>query len=537
MTVFIVCASSTLFYIVRRWNSQRHLRLVPGIPSPSFMMGNLAQMFNQESFSFRDQLNRLPGKVVRVSGALGESLLMIKDTKAINSILVKDQHAFEEIDAFLELNRLCLGPGLLSTHGATHKRQRKLLNPAFSTNHMRRLVPMFQSITKELQSIFRKELADGPKELEVLEWMGRLALELIAQAGMGYTFNALQGENNDYALALKTYLPTWSSIQLESRWLPTLLSIFPQRFLRVLADNVPWPAVQSLAKMSDTLYDVPKEIWENKKALAAQGADGIVNQLGEGKDVMSILLNSNSAADEHDRLPDDELLAQMTTLLFAGTDTTSSALARILHMLCLHPDVQDKLREELTAAGSATGELDHDALNELPYLDAVCRETLRVFPPVSLAQRVAQQDAILPLTTPLTGTDGRPLPALIIPKSATVIVNILGVNHDTDIWGADAREWKPERWLAPLPESVARARVPGVYANQLTFIGGGRACIGFKFSELEMKVVLAQLLPVFRFALPANKEIVWRFGAIVTPAVAGAAASEKPHMPLVVSLI
>ncbi|KAI0312384.1 cytochrome P450, partial [Amylostereum chailletii] len=104
------------------------------------------------------------------------------------------------------------------------------------------------------------------------------------------------------------------------------------------------------------------------------------------------------------------------------------------------------------------------------------------------------------------------------------------------IWGPDADQWKPERWLSPLPENVAAAHIPGIYANMLTFIGGGRACIGFKFSLLEIKVVLSQLLPVFRFAPPAKKEIFWRFGGIITPSVIGA-TSPKPTLPLTVSLV
>lgn len=65
--------------------------------------------------------------------------------------------------------------------------------------------------------------------------------------------------------------------------------------------------------------------------------------------------------------------------MFAAMDTTSSALSRILLLLSMNPSVQDKLREELVAARKeAGGDLDYDALHELPYLEAVCRETLRV---------------------------------------------------------------------------------------------------------------------------------------------------------------
>jgi cytochrome P450 len=67
-------------------------------------------------------------------------------------------------------------------------------------------------------------------------------------------------------------------------------------------------------------------------------------------------------------------------LIFAGTDTTSSAISRIIHTLALHPDVQEKLRKELKEARDANDseELPHDQLVSLPYLEAICRETLRL---------------------------------------------------------------------------------------------------------------------------------------------------------------
>ena len=89
--------------------------------------------------------------------------------------------------------------------GERHRRQRKILNPAFSINHMRRIVPLFQSVTMELQQILRGATAAGPKEIDMDDWMGRLALELIAQAGLGYSLHALQGKSNKYADALKSF--------------------------------------------------------------------------------------------------------------------------------------------------------------------------------------------------------------------------------------------------------------------------------------------------------------------------------------------
>ncbi|KAI0317187.1 cytochrome P450 [Amylostereum chailletii] len=534
-TTLAVCIGAIAWWFLHQYTSQRSLRCVPGPSSPSLLVGNMKQMFSPPSLAFQDHLNRTYGKVIKLNGLLGAKLLFVSDTKALYSILIKDQNVFEEAEWFLEANRVVFGPGLLATLGApTHRKQRKILNPAFSINHMRRMIPMFQSITLELQDILRRELADGSKEIDMLEWMGKLALELIAQAGLGTTFGALQGENNDYARAIKIYVPTISSVQLWRTLVPLYTSYVPQWLQRSLAKAIPSATLKSLIDISDTMYDRSKEVWEKKKALHAMGDNSIVNQLGEGKDLMSLLLQSNITADEKDRLPDEELVAQMATFMFAGTDTTSSALSRILYQLAMYPDIQERLRKEVSEAGGDKGQLDYDTLIALPYLEAVCRETLRLFPPVPSVQRT--QDFVVPLSQPIKGTDGKDYNELLVPNGTTIVINIRGVNYDPDIWGQDAHEWKPERWLSPLPESVSNANIPGVYANQMTFIGGGRACIGFKFSQLEMKVVLSQLISVFRFELP-SKEIIWRWGNIISPSVVSNEGSHKSSLPMKVTLI
>lgn len=87
-------------------------------------------------------------------------------------------------------------------------------------------------------------------------------------------------------------------------------------------------------------------------------------------------------ASEEDRLPDDQLIGQMSTITFAAMDTTSNALSRTLHLLALHPDVQHRLREEIrrakTDAGGNIEHISYDTLIALPFMDAICRETLRL---------------------------------------------------------------------------------------------------------------------------------------------------------------
>jgi len=256
---------------------------------------------------------------------------------------------------------------------------------------------------------------------------------------------------------------------------------------------------------------------------------------GMGKDLISILIKANMEAEERDKLSDIEVVGQVSSLIFAAMDTTTNALCRTLHLLSEDQGAQDKMRQEIREAHRKCGRdrLDYDQLMSLPYLDAVCRETLRLYPPVPTVMRETREDIFLPFSKPLRGKDGKEMNNVLVPKGTLIFPSLLSSNKNPDIWGPDADEWKPERWIAGLPQSVMDARIPGVFSHLMTFIGGGRGCIGFKFSQLEMKVVLCTLLDTFKFYPPKDKEIYWNMTGIVTPSVNG---ESKTEMPLVVAL-
>jgi len=298
----------------------------------------------------------------------------------------------------------------------------------------------------------------------------------------------------------------------------------------------PWSKLNRGMELVEIMSVNAKDIYKAKKRLLDSGDSATVKQVGDGNDIISVLMQANVAASGEDRLSEEEVLAQMTGLIFAATETTSSALSRILHLLVLHPDAQDKLREELKEAIGDREELTYDQLVTFPYLEAVCRETLRLYPPVLGVMRTTRSDVILPLSTSIHDVDGREINEIFIPNNTNVFLHIWNLNRDPSIWGNDAAEWKPERWLTALPESVAEARIQGVYANTMAFIGGGRSCIGFKISQLETKVMLSQIIPVFRFA-PSKAEIIRKLTGISNPTVKGSAEPLRPRLPLIVSQV
>ncbi|KAF8264768.1 cytochrome P450 [Lactarius quietus] len=453
---------------------QRGLLKIPGPSNPSLIWGHWLEMYNPRALSFYERLYGTYGSVTRVYGFLGDIQLVVSDPKACNNIFVKDQLIFEETEAFLmqvfsssgnpglvpnpsSSYMQTFGPSLLSTTGTHHRRQRKLLNPVFSVNHMRHMAPIFHRVAQQLREKLELIVEKGAQEINIADWMGKFALELIGQAGLGYSFGTLDGRNDEYCKAL-----------------------------------LPWPKLNHLMDLAETLNAEARRIYESKRRLLELGDDATVKQVEESKDIIGLLSGYQTAI-----------------LVFTATDTTSSALSRILHLLALHPNVQDKLRKELKEACEVNEELPHDRLVSLPFLEAVCRETLRVYPPFPGVMRTTRSDSILPLSSPIHDVDGREVHEIFVPK-------------DTN------------RWLSPLPESVTKANIQGVYANTMTFIGGARSCIGFKFSQLEMKVALSHIIPAFRLA-PAEAEIVWRFGGILTPSVNESVNSTSPQLPVIIS--
>ncbi|KAL5482360.1 hypothetical protein ACEPAI_8954 [Sanghuangporus weigelae] len=525
-------------YLIQRWFLRgQSLKNVPGPPRTSWLKGYFFQLFDASEWKFHDDMLHKYGGVVRLPMMLGKDDLYISDPLALHHILVKDQYIYEETSSFLVSNALTLGLGLVSTFGDHHRRQRKMLNPVFSMRHMRDLLPVFYPIAYDLRDILLKRVRDEPKEIDLMSWLSRAALEYIGQAGFGYTFNALHDEkSSEYGDHVKKTILLIFKTEFPRRFLPWLVKLGPPAFRRKMLECVPSKLIKEFIESIDRLDDYSKSIYEKSKRALEKGDEALLKRIGQGKDILSVLLKANMSADEKDRLPEEEIIGQLNTFTAAGQDSTSHALSRALHLLALHPDVQKCLRDEIIAARTGRGgaDFDYDILMGLPYLDAFCRETLRVFPPVIFLARTTRKDVIMPLAWPILGADGKTeITEIPVKRNTNIYISIYGANRSKKIWGEDAEEWKPERWLNPLPESVSKAHLPGVYSSMMTFFGGGRACIGFKFAEMEMKLVLTVLLESLAFE--PGPELEWEMSGI-TRSVLKNSEDKTPQLPLKVSL-
>ncbi|KAJ7633341.1 cytochrome P450 [Mycena polygramma] len=543
------------------WRRHAVKCLVPlrGPNAKSFILGNSEDLYSgPHGLAYHHRLSAQYGKVFKVHMIAGEEQVYLSDTRALHHVLVRDTHIFDESPAMMSEFYYCFGPGLISVRGETHKKQRKMIQPLFGMAHMRELTPTFWNIAYQAQNVMRAKVFEAQPSppsatdiaaqqvstvLDLWKWVSRAALEGVGVGALGYSFDALDDltEDNDYMVAARelpyTVYPLRKFMPI-CIWCMENLPVGLQRFL---ARITPIPRVQKVRRIVETLQRNSEALYAKKKRILLAGDAEEEAQVGSGKDVMSVLMRANllATANEKDSLPDEEVMGQMNTIISAAHDTTSSALARMLHSLAHDLPRQRRLRKELNQARADNfGELDYHTVTTLPFLDACYRETLRLYAPASFQHRTATEEITIPLSEPIELENGQVINQLPINKGQTVVVAIEAVNRDPDIWGPTADKWIPERWIDGLPQSVNAASVPGAFSNTLTFLGGNRSCIGMKFTEIELKTILVALVEGFEFApAPGQEDIKWRLSLVQTPALPGREHIEEPELPLKVTMM
>ncbi|XP_055308044.1 probable cytochrome P450 313a4, partial [Sitodiplosis mosellana] len=170
---------------------------------------------------------------------------------------------------------------------------------------------------------------------------------------------------------------------------------------------------------------------------------------------------------------------QIETVLMAGSETSALSLSYVILMLAMHPNVQERLYEELHSVFvSQDEETSYEHLQQLTFLDRVINEVMRLFPSAPLIARCTRADV--------------PISNCTVPKNAFIMMSIYNMHRKPEIWGDDADEFNPDHFL---PEKVDE-RHPFAY---LPFSGGKRNCIGYQYALLSIKVVLSKLFRQYRF--------------------------------------
>ncbi|KAJ1311935.1 hypothetical protein OPQ81_010395 [Rhizoctonia solani] len=376
-------------------------------------------------------------------------------------------------------------------------------------------LPIFTNVAKQACEAIDKALLT--EVIDVFPWTTAAALELIGEAGLGYSFNSFSGERNEYSVAIR------SVAQLLTKLVP-FIPIYPY-LVRLpvtpsLLSCALFPLLRQVLRSRSLQNEQAEQILRTRQDMLASGAD-LESVTGRGKDILTQLMRANEEG-----LDRDAMIGHMNILIFAGHETTSSAMARILEILSNNQEIQEKLRNEVLQCR------EEDVL-ELPYLDAVVKETLRLYPPASYLGRVCEEDTVVPLDYPISTPYGV-VASLPIKRGTRLALSVIFSNRDEKIWGNRAGEFWPERWLQS--EQPGNSSLQSMNSSIMTFGIGKYACIGLNFAVMEIKAMTAQLLKSFKFET-SGEEYAWEVQGVQNPYLTKERGNPTrvPKLPLRVS--
>ncbi|KAH7101314.1 cytochrome P450 [Auriculariales sp. MPI-PUGE-AT-0066] len=476
------------------------LRTLPGPKSDSWFSGNLTRIFKAPNSVIHEEYRRTYGATFVYRGFLNSYRLCTFDHRALNHILNTTSIYHKPEVTRKGISRL-FGEGLLTAEDDQHRRQRRVMMPAFGNAQLRELTEIFMETSAKLRDIWLSKTAEsGSVTLDSLSWLSRATLDIIGKGGFGYDFDALNehGRPNELNVAFNHVFSTTHSL---NTW--TILRAFLP-FLQVIPNKQERERNAARA----TMDRIGRQLIEEKKRALAAG------EKGAGRDILSLLIQANMDKElpDHMRMSDEEVIGQVPTFLVAGHETTATATTWCLYSLGQQMNVQERLREELFSVDSENPTMDQ--LNALPYLDAVVRETLRLHAVVPSTVRAAVQNDSIPLSTPYLDRNGRTCSEIKITKGDQIFIPILAANREQDIWGDDCMEFRPERWLNGVPSQALS--IPATLAGVATFLSGPHSCIGYRFAIIEMKALLFHLLRTFKIELAVDPNEVEARSTMVT---------------------
>lgn len=534
-TTLAVCGTAAAYVLYKRY-IEVSISDIPGPKNPSWIYGHL-WWWQREGASVVEKKNlEEHGAIVRWNAFLGEERLWVADPKTIRHILHSGSSLYMKPHATMERLATFIDRGLITVEGDEHKRQRRAMTPAFGLVEARALYPYFTRCAGSLVDKWLEIVSNGESGqaalVNVQAWLSKATLDAIGAGAFDYDFGALKGSDNELTKSYANVIfHAFGRLSKQSLFLLDALKWAPKGLAPWVLDRKKSAEMERLRKNKMYAHEVAMKLIENKRQELKDGTSR--------KDLLSLLVKANSALRPDWRLNEDEIVAQFRTIMFAGHETTSKTLTLALWELAKNRDVQERLRAEiLETLGKLRARSDNDFtvndFDSMPYLLAVVKETLRVYPVAIEMLRTLQKDDILPLSRPIVGISGRVYNEVPVPAGTTIAISITGYNLNKDVWGSDAYEFRPEQWfeMDGKPESPT-----GVYGNLATFSGGHRSCIGWRFALIEMHSFLVALIRQFDFSLPENRpEIKLLRPATISPVVVGE-EDKGQQMPLIVTVL
>ncbi|KAG6911171.1 hypothetical protein DXG01_003911 [Tephrocybe rancida] len=467
------------------------LRTVPGPPLGHLLFGQSPVIIRSESGIPQREWVKQYGPVIRIVGPVGIERLIFMKPDALHHILIKHWLEYPRPSFLRNILGFVTGHGLLTVTGDEHRHMRKAINPAFSIPNLMAQTDMYYDSINGLVTILKSAIEGekcpgNGKVFLMYEWMSKVTLDIICQTAFGYEADSLHDPHNELAEAYEQLVNLQSGTNLAKIVLlmsiPGAAKVFGSKWAY---DHRHWfqkvKFFGAVSEMIDSMYRI-KRVSSSMLRQKMEDSAVAASDTDAKRDIMSLLVRARKADLDKDKgvyaMSDRAMMDQVLTFLGAGHETTATGLSWTLWLLANDQESQKRLRSEVAPLFADSPRPDYRTLKDLQWLDCVIMESLRLLPPVPLTVRTTTRDDYV---------DG-----ILVPKGTLLTIPIRIINTWKVLWGDDAEDFKPERWLN-LPEDYHPV------FSMLSFLAGPHACIGKTMAIIEMKAVLAALIANFEF--------------------------------------
>ncbi|KAI4495992.1 hypothetical protein M0802_008207 [Mischocyttarus mexicanus] len=478
--ILISILISIIIYFYLKYKLSYWSRLGVKSPPTNLLFGNFKDTITfkkppgivlQDIYDYADHDDKYIGFYI-----LSKPSLMLRDMDLIKQIMVTDFSTFPDrmFGGKYEKDSV----GLYNLLGINHPKWKYLrtkMTPSFTGGKMRSLIPLMLECGNPMLKFVedKPENADGWKDVELKTLSSRYATDVISSVAFGINTNSF--DENDVAF--------WEAGQ-------KILSGTKRGIILMIYFLLPeiTPLIEPLAKGPAEFFR--RVFWDSMNTREITG-----NKRGDLID--SLLALKNGEQNPEFEFEGDNLLAQAVSFFVAGFEASSTAITFILYELALNPDYEKRLYDEIKDI-TDKGELTMDSINEMNFLDAVLEESLRLYPPLPVVDRVATSDYKLP------GTD------LTIKKGTPIYISVNGFNRDS-------RYFTDPTTFNPLRNKDDKNKL----SRSLAFGIGPRSCIGQRLGILITKIAVIKLVLNYRMSLKLDKTSILNPITIFTNAVDG----------------
>lgn len=447
---------------VQRWR----FRHIPG-PPIGWMIGNLAEIVRLGRHEAFRAWGIRYGPVFRVVEG-GVVTVVVQDAQLAHKVAgrMANRHSIPHLESGEEERLFKTAAGILFARGAHHRGLRAAWQPMFHSKSLEGFMGIMDDAALRLLGQLEEGATTGCT-VDIWPLYGNLTMRISGTSAFGVELSDMVPNSKAFFDAVGQIENIYALLQI---MFPPLA---PQ--IRRLANIFPTPAYAAGLRGRRALRTAFSGILKEHRAAGLVAADGTAGATGVAPGSFLELMARSVNKETGQPFSDLEIVLQSVAFVLAAYETSAATLSFATYFLASHPDKQAAAVAEVDAFGRDTVPTAKDLQTRFPYLEAVLKETLRLFPPVALTIREADQDVQLGKYAVRAGTH--------------LTVSIYGMHHDPACW-TDPEAFKPERFIEGCNLDA-----------YMPFGEGARGCVGQKYAWQELLIVLMRLFQRYTFTL------------------------------------